>query len=356
MKIHRIDFPLHKFHEIISLLQRIILLVVLLASSLSVWASSGGCIYGASGTGMGGTGNAPESGTGMGGTGNRPDGDGSPMQPAGNVIFSRGTVEAQSNGRSRPLAKGAQVCVGETIATSDSSVVQIRMLDTGFISVRPDTKLRIDTFAFNGKEDGTERSALYLMQGAFRAVTGLIGHLNKDHYVIDTPSATIGIRGTDHEPMFIPAPAPGQAATGEPGTYDKVNRGGVYIRTAAGSVDVRPNEVGYAPVGQNVPPVILREIPRFYQAGTGVESRHDSANTEGHSGASKDAGERASRSGHDSRSAPAIRVPEANSPGTHGPDIGSPEDRVPSQHGDNVHPPENQPVPAQAPTIEAPEN
>ena len=39
------------------------------------------------------------------------------------------------------------------------------------------------------------------------------------------PTATIGIRGTDHEPVFIPEPKPGETPVGQPGTYDKVNSG-----------------------------------------------------------------------------------------------------------------------------------
>jgi hypothetical protein len=167
------------------LLQRIIWVLAVAAFSSGAWAASSGCTYNMSGTGIGGTGAKPSEETPK-------------MRPAGNVVFSRGAVEAQSMGRSRPLAKGAQVCVGETIATADSGAVQIRMLDTGFISVRADTKLRIDAFQYNGKEDGTENSALYLVQGAFRALTGLIGHTHKENYRIETPTATIGIRGTDH--------------------------------------------------------------------------------------------------------------------------------------------------------------
>jgi FecR protein len=348
MKFHRIDFPLHGIHEVASLLQRIIVLVVLLASSLSVWASSGGCVYGSSGTGMGGTGNAPGS-TGMGGTGNAPE-EGSQMQPAGNVVFSRGMVEAQSMGRTRLLGKGAQVCVGETIKTADSGTVQIRMLDTGFISVRPDTELKISAFQFDGKEDGTERTAFYLIQGAFRAVTGLIGHLNKENYKIETPTATIGIRGTDHEPMFIPTPLPGQAAPGIPGTYDKVNSGGVYIRTAAGSVDVRPNEVGFAPIESKMAPVILREIPRFYlHEGTGVESRGNSSDSDGRKGVSGEMSDRSRNPEHNSRSernAPVFKVPEPNTSRSESPEIHSPENqhsgmRAPDAHTQGIEAPDN---------------
>ncbi len=76
--------------------RNIYLQATLLAGALltsSAWAASGGCSYpvaATGGTGMGGTGMIAK-GTGMGGTG---------MTLAGNVIYSHGTVNAQSNGQS----------------------------------------------------------------------------------------------------------------------------------------------------------------------------------------------------------------------------------------------------------------
>ena len=320
MKSRKIDF----------LLLRIVLLLCVVAASEGVLAATSTCAY-------------TQSGTGMGGTGIKADDAAPLMQPAGNVIFSRGVVEAQSQGRSRLLTKGAQVCVGETVATSDSGMVQIRMLDTGMVSVRPDTKMRIDAFQFNGKEDGSEKSAIYLIQGAFRAVTGLIGHLNKENYKILTPTATIGIRGTDHEPMFIPNPAPGQVAPGEPGTYDKVNSGGVFIQTAAGSVEVKPNQVGFVPIVTNVPPVILKETPRFYHAEAGAEARPHSSEASGGNGVS------AREVSNNSPKAEHTLNPEAHAPALHVPDIHSYD----SQSQD-IHIPENQTHEGRAPAVQAP--
>jgi hypothetical protein len=113
-------------------------------------------------------------------------------------------------------------------------------------------------------EDGTENAVVSLLQGGFRTITGIIGRKNKDNYLIRTATATIGIRGTDHEPMVILVPGPGQAAIAAPGTYDKVNVGIAYIRTDAGSVDIHRNQVGFAPVTRAAP-VILPKIPPFYK-------------------------------------------------------------------------------------------
>src|SRR3990170_2668745 len=44
--------------------------------------------------------------------------------------------------------------------------------------------------------DGSERGVFGLLRGALRTVTGLIGRVNRDAYLIQTPTATVGIRGT----------------------------------------------------------------------------------------------------------------------------------------------------------------
>src|SRR5450756_1734251 len=49
----------------------------------------------------------------------------------------------------------------------------------------------------------------------------------------------------------------------QPGTYDKVNVGLTYLRTQAGEVEIRPNQVGYAASAQDAPR-LLPAIPEFF--------------------------------------------------------------------------------------------
>lgn len=184
---------------------------------------------------------------------------------AGNVQFVIGDAKLITRaGETRALQKGAEINEGDRIVTAAGASVQIKMADGGFIAVRPGTDMSFDTYRYSGKEDGTESAVVSLLQGGFRTITGLIGRTNKQNYMVKTATATIGIRGTDHEPMVILAPLPGQVAIAEPGTYDKVNVGIAYIRTDAGSVDIHRNQVGFAPVSKAAP-VLLPKIPPFYK-------------------------------------------------------------------------------------------
>ncbi len=183
---------------------------------------------------------------------------------AGNAQFVIGDVKVINKaGVTRALVKGGEIDEGDRIVTAAGASAQIKMVDGGFIAVRPNTNLSFDSYHYTGKDDGKESAVLSLLQGGFRTITGIIGHTNKQNYLIKTDTATIGIRGTDHEPMVILPPAPGQVAIAEPGTYDKVNVGVAYIRTDAGSVDIQRNQVGFAPITRGAP-VILPRIPPFY--------------------------------------------------------------------------------------------
>lgn len=314
-----------------------VLLGVVALASAPAWGASFNCNYpAAGGSGMGGTGTTARhggiggtgtvaEGTGMGGTGIQPELAAGATGLAGHVIFSQGTAEAQGADGNRALMKGSPVCVGDTIVTAPAAQVQIRMADGGMISVHSGTKMKIDVFHFDGKEDGTEKSVITLLQGGFRALTGMVGHTHKENYSIRTPFAVIGIRGTDHEPMFIPNPAPGQKAEGTPGTYDKVNSGGVVISNAHGSVDVKPDQVGFVPNDPASEPMLLHEMPGFYRpAGGGAE--HEGASRRGGEGEMPGGGhgrEGARGRGESTR----IHVPEP-----HGNEVQSPEMRMPEVH------------------------
>jgi FecR protein len=182
----------------------------------------------------------------------------------GSVIFAAGEAQILGvDGKARAAAKGEAVNQGDTLVTGKAGAMQVRMADDGFIALRPDTRMTVQDFNWNGKEDGAERSVMSLVRGGFRTITGVIGRRNKDNYQVRTPTATIGIRGTDHEPHYIASPAPGETPLGEPGAYNKVNVGATYISNALGTVELGPNEVGFAPVAPGQPPVRLKILPGF---------------------------------------------------------------------------------------------
>lgn len=187
---------------------------------------------------------------------------------AGRFQFVSGDVKVVAvDGKERPALKGQEVDEGDTVVTMPEASAQLKMIDGGLIAVRPGTQVKMTAYVFNGVEDGKENVLLSLARGGFRTITGLVGKTNKQQYKVVTPTATVGIRGTDHEPVFVLPPLPGIPATTPPGTYDKVNFGMTSLTTEVGTALIARNQVGYA-AAPNQAPVILPKLPDIYLQAT----------------------------------------------------------------------------------------
>lgn len=117
----------------------------------------------------------------------------------GTVTHVAGEASAISTeGKTRKLYKGATLRQGDTAVTGKASQVDVRFSDDSSLQLRPESKFRIDEYSFKGKPDGSEKGFFSLLKGGFRAITGLIGRVNKSAYAVNTPTATIGIRGTEY--------------------------------------------------------------------------------------------------------------------------------------------------------------
>lgn len=172
---------------------------------------------------------------------------------AGHVQFVNGNVQlTDAAGKTSQAQKGDAVNEGDTLTSALSSSAQIKMQDGGFVAVRSGTKMKFDQFVFAGKQDGSEKSFFSLFKGGFRAITGLVGMVNKQNYRITTPASTIGIRGTDHETFMITSDDP-LAQVAPTGAYSKVNIGETTMTTDKGTINVLPNQMGFAAGMNQVP-------------------------------------------------------------------------------------------------------
>jgi hypothetical protein len=193
---------------------------------------------------------------------------------AAKVMAVTGSAKAvDPQGIERQLEKGGVVHSGDKIVTGDGALVQMRLNDGGYLSVRSGTEMVIDRFVFDEKNAGNSNFLVSLIRGGFRSITGLIGKTNPEAYQIRTSTATVGIRGTDHEPMVIPENVPALAALGAPGFYDKVNEGETFIRNQGGILSLKRGEVGFAPVIPANAPQILQKIPDFYKVEIKTDAR-----------------------------------------------------------------------------------
>lgn len=175
------------------------------------------------------------------------------QEPVGRVLWVMGQVERVSpQGAAAPLAKGEGVFEGDVIRAAAGSHAQLVMGDEALLAVRPESSVRLETYAYQGREDGTERAVIELIKGGMRSVTGAVGRANKENYLIRTKMHLIGIRGTDHETFST-----------EAGTFNRVTSGGTYLQGADGRIDLSPGQVGFASLLPGVLPSRLERTPDF---------------------------------------------------------------------------------------------
>ena len=195
-------------------------------------------------------------------------------KPFATVTRIKGEVVATGRqGTPRKLKEGAVIHVGDNVKAAANGEAVLKTADAGMIAVRPDAEFVPERYAAEGKP--TDRQILRLLTGSLRIISGWISQTNRNEHKVVTPSATIGIRGTDHEPYALPAEKANEHYL--QGTYDKVNRGGTTLEANGGSVDIDPGKVGFArdpKAGKRTRalftillPTLLDKVPEFYVPG-----------------------------------------------------------------------------------------
>lgn len=198
--------------------------------------------------------------------------------PFGTVTHVHGDVQAIApDGSSRALAVGGSLYVGERIQSSEVGEALVKARDASLVAVRPRTNFTIAGFQAQGKKN--DNFVIRIATGSLRLITGWIGSRNRNNYRIHAPGATIGIRGTDHEPYVLDQDLVGEQ-TWSSGTYDKVNSGATVLTSAGKSIDIAPGKVGFVRGGSQLPtggtqkglmtillPTLLDKVPGFYVPG-----------------------------------------------------------------------------------------
>ena len=116
----------------------------------------------------------------------------------GTVQQLSGTITVQrTDGSTRVLARQSEVGKGDTLNTERDSYAQVKFADGGVMTLKPNTRIKIEDFVFDEKEPAKDVSAMSLLKGGLRMITGLVGKRgNQDALRLGTATATIGIRGT----------------------------------------------------------------------------------------------------------------------------------------------------------------
>lgn len=178
-------------------------------------------------------------------------------QSIGKVVSTTGSVSAQQGkGAKRALQANSTVFEGDTVLVGLDSFVQIVLNDKSAINLLSGTEYTFNTFKYaSGASDN--QSVSYLAQGGFRILAGDIASGNPDQYEINTPVATIGIRGTTVDSIVGPGPH------GSMELDTKVLYGSIKVSNSLGTQDAQSGMTVVTLEGQT--PKIVTGTPALFR-------------------------------------------------------------------------------------------
>jgi hypothetical protein len=115
------------------------------------------------------------------------------------IVDIKGDVSAinraDKNAKERPLSLGKPLYNSDSIRSEKDSYALLLFPDGEKVTLQADSEMDIKQYHYkiDGKKDNI---LLHLASGGLRALTGSIGKNDHSAFALDTPVATIGIRGT----------------------------------------------------------------------------------------------------------------------------------------------------------------
>jgi hypothetical protein len=153
-------------------------------------------------------------------------------EPVGRVVAASGAVTAKRGDASnRSLARGDAIYAGDSVRTNRGARVQLRFTDGGLIDLEPLSRFRVAEYEGS---DGDGNVVLEFLRGALRTLTGAIGPDSGERYRMETPVATIGVRGTAYALRYCDS-ACVEAGSGRQGLYGRVDDGQIRVEHPSGT-------------------------------------------------------------------------------------------------------------------------
>jgi len=115
---------------------------------------------------------------------------------AGTVKAVTGTASVEREGQVLPLRLGDKVFPGDKLVSGKDSRIAVTLRDDTLISTGANSQLALKDFTFNAS---TQEGSLFVsvLRGVTAMVPGLVARANPRAMRVTTPTATVGIRGTE---------------------------------------------------------------------------------------------------------------------------------------------------------------
>ena len=114
----------------------------------------------------------------------------------GQIKVSKGAVTIERAGQQVPAAVGTHVQASDVIRTGSDGSVGITMTDDSLLSAGPNSVLALDRYDFDSTTNAGHFDAS-LRKGTLAIVSGRLTQQSRDAMTVRTPSAVLGVRGTE---------------------------------------------------------------------------------------------------------------------------------------------------------------
>jgi hypothetical protein len=115
---------------------------------------------------------------------------------AGRIKTAKGEVQIERGGKLIPAVPGALIEVADTVRTGNDGAVGIAFLDNSLLSAGPNSELVVEKFLFDSRTDEGVFDTR-LKKGTLGVVSGRIVKQTPEAMRVKTPSAVMGVRGTE---------------------------------------------------------------------------------------------------------------------------------------------------------------
>jgi len=114
----------------------------------------------------------------------------------GQIKTSKGQVSVERKGQAMPGEVGMRLEAADTLKTGADGSVGITMRDNSMLSAGPNSILSLERFEFDATTS-QGRFDTQLQRGTLAVVSGRIAKQSPQAMTVRTPSAQLGVRGTD---------------------------------------------------------------------------------------------------------------------------------------------------------------
>jgi hypothetical protein len=114
----------------------------------------------------------------------------------GQIKVSNGQVSVERNGQPLPGSVGTRLEVADVLKTGADGSVGVTMTDNSLLSAGPNSILSLDRYEFD-QTTYQGRFDAQLKKGSLSVISGRIAKQSPEAMTVRTPSAILGIRGTE---------------------------------------------------------------------------------------------------------------------------------------------------------------